>query len=250
MNPVLTVNQLSGGYSRQRPVLRDVSFEMDTGELVGLVGLNGAGKSTTIKHILGLLQPFSGEIRVGGKTLQEDMSAYRRSIAYVPEMPELYEQLTLEEHLQMTAMAYHLDKKTYEERSEKLLHLFNMEKKKHWFPIHFSKGMRQKVMIMCAFLVRPALYIVDEPFVGLDPIGIQSLLDLMSEMKQSGSSILMSTHILTTAEQYCDRFIILHEGQIAIQGTLDQIKKRFGNTQASLHDIYLAVARGETEWLN
>lgn len=105
-------------------------------------------------------------------------------------------------------------------------------------------------MIMCAFLVRPALYIVDEPFVGLDPIGIQSLLDLMSEMKQSGSSILMSTHILTTAEQYCDRFIILHEGQIAIQGTLDQIKKRFGNTQASLHDIYLAVARGETEWLN
>ncbi|MCQ2008743.1 ABC transporter ATP-binding protein [Sporolactobacillus sp. STSJ-5] len=249
MNPVLTVKQLSGGYSRQRPVLHDVSFEMNAGELVGLVGLNGAGKSTTIKHILGLLQPFSGEIRVNGKSLREDKSSYRKSIAYVPEMPELYEQLTLEEHLQTTAMAYHLDKKTYEERSEKLLQLFHMEKKKHWFPIHFSKGMRQKVMIMCAFLIRPDLYIVDEPFVGLDPIGIQSLLDLMSDMKRSGASILMSTHILSTAEQYCDRFIILHEGHIAVQGTLDKIRNQFGDPKASLHEIYLAVARGETQWM-
>lgn len=250
MNPVLSVNQLSGGYSRKRPVLHDVSFDMNAGELVGLVGLNGAGKSTTIKHILGLLDPFSGEIRIDGKTIREDKMSYRQSIAYVPEMPELYEQMTLEEHLQLTAMAYHLDRKTYEQRSEHLLKLFQMEKKKRWFPIHFSKGMRQKVMIMCAFLVRPDLYIVDEPFVGLDPIGIQSLLDLMNDMKKSGAAILMSTHILTTAEQYCDRFIILHEGQIVIQGTLEMIRRQFGNPEATLQEIYLAVARGETKWLN
>lgn len=249
MDPVLSVKQLSGGYSRQRPVLHDVSFDMNAGELVGLVGLNGAGKSTTIKHILGLLEPFSGEVRVGGVTLREDKSYYRKSIAYVPEMPELYEQLTLEEHLQTTAMAYHLDQNTYETRSKHLLELFHMEKKKNWFPIHFSKGMRQKVMIMCAFLVHPDLYIVDEPFVGLDPIGIQSLLDLMSDMKSSGASLLMSTHILTTAEQYCDRFIILHEGRIAIQGSLEKIRQQFGDSKASLHDIYLAVARGETQWM-
>lgn len=250
MNAILSVEHLNGGYSRQRPVLHNVSFEMNAGELVGLVGLNGAGKSTIIKHILGLLDPFEGEIRVEGRTIREDKLAYRQKMAYVPEMPELYEQLTLEEHLQLSAMAYHLDRKTFVERSGRLLSLFHMEKKRHWFPTHFSKGMRQKVMIMCAFLVRPELYIVDEPFVGLDPIGIQSLLDLMDDMKRQGAAILMSTHILSTAEQYCDRFIILHEGRIAVQGTLDKIRQKYGDTQASLHDVYLAVARGETEWLN
>lgn len=250
MNTILSVEHLSGGYSHQRPVLHDVSFEMKAGELVGLVGLNGAGKSTTIKHILGLLDPFEGEIRVKGRTVKEDKLAYRQKMAYVPEMPELYEQLTLEEHLKLSAMAYHMDRKTYEERSARLLELFHMEKKRHWFPTHFSKGMRQKVMIMCAFLIQPELYIVDEPFVGLDPIGIQSLLDLMEDMKHRGAAILMSTHILSTAEQYCDRFIILHEGKIAIQGTIEAIRQRYGDSKASLHDIYLAVARGRAEWLN
>lgn len=248
MTAILSVAHLSGGYTRQSPVLHDLSFEIASGELVGLVGLNGAGKSTTIKHILGLLDPYEGEIRIGGKTIREDKPGYRRQMAYVPELPELYEQLTLEEHLQLTAMAYHLDRQTFQERSSRLLALFHMEKKVHWFPIHFSKGMRQKVMIMCAFLVHPELYIVDEPFVGLDPLGIQSLLDLMVEMKKGGSAILMSTHILSTAEQYCDRFIILHEGRIAVQGTLDQIRSRFGQAGASLQDIYLSVARGETAW--
>ncbi|GAY77378.1 ABC transporter ATP-binding protein [Sporolactobacillus inulinus] len=249
LDHVLSVKQLNGGYSRKRPILHDVSFKMKAGELVGLVGLNGAGKSTTIKHILGLLDPFSGEIRINGHTIREDKTAYRKSMAYVPELPELYEQMTLEEHLQLSAMAYHLPQDEYAERSSALLKLFHMEKKKHWFPIHFSKGMRQKVMIMCAFLVRPDLYIVDEPFVGLDPLGIQSLLDLMTDMKKSGAAILMSTHILTTAEQYCDRFIILHDGRIAVQGTLDQIRRQFGDVNANLHEIYLAVARGETQWM-
>lgn len=246
--PILSVNQLSGGYSRQRPVLHDVSFDIKSGELVGLVGLNGAGKSTTIKHILGLLEPFGGEVRIAGRTLKEDQQACRQKMAYVPELPELYEQMTLEEHLQLTAMAYHLDRQTYQERSKQLLELFHMEKRLHWFPVHFSKGMRQKVMIMCAFLAHPALYIVDEPFVGLDPLGIQSLLDLMVAMKKEGAGILMSTHILSTAEQYCDRFIILQDGKIVVQGTMEEIREKFGQKDASLHEIYLAVARGENEW--
>jgi ABC-2 type transport system ATP-binding protein len=95
-------------------------------------------------------------------------------------------------------------------------------------------------------LARPDLYVVDEPFVGLDPLGIQSLLDLMVKMKEEGAAILMSTHILSMAEQYCDRFIFLHEGRIRLQGTLAQIRKQIGGTQLSLQDIYLALARGET----
>lgn len=247
---ILTVDHLTGGYSRERPVLHDVSFTVARGELVGLVGLNGAGKSTTIRHILGQMQPFSGEIRVGGRALAENQSAYRRQIAYVPELPELYEQLTLEEHLQLTAAAYHIERRTYDERSKHLLKLFQMEKRLRWFPVHFSKGMRQKVMIMCAFLIRPALYIVDEPFVGLDPLGIQSLLELMVEMRQEGAAILMSTHILSTAEQYGDRFLILHDGHIAVSGTLSDIRSACGRPHASLQDIYLAVARGEAKWFS
>ncbi|MCI1882990.1 MAG: ABC transporter ATP-binding protein, partial [Sporolactobacillus sp.] len=183
---------------------------------------------------------------IAGRTILQDRTEYRRRIAYVPELPELYEQLTLEEHLQLTAMAYRLDRTTYEKRSDELLRMFRMEKRLHWFPVHFSKGMRQKVMIMCAFLARPDLYVVDEPFVGLDPLGIQSLLDLMVKMKEEGAAILMSTHILSMAEQYCDRFIFLHEGRIRLQGTLAQIRKQIGGTQLSLQDIYLALARGET----
>ena len=97
-----------------------------------------------------------------------------------------------------------------------------MEKRLKWFPSHFSKGMKQKVMIMCAFLVQPSLYIVDEPFLGLDPLGIQSLLDLMRKMKESGAGISMSTHILATAERYCDSFIILHNGEIRAKGNLSE----------------------------
>ncbi|MFT8362856.1 MAG: ABC transporter ATP-binding protein [Sporolactobacillus sp.] len=248
--PILSVRQLSGGYSRQRPVLHELNFALQPGELVGLVGLNGAGKSTTIKHILGLLEPFSGEVQIAGHTLKADRQLCRQKMAYVPEMPELYEQMTLAEHLQLIAMAYRLDRHVYETRSKQLLTIFHMEKKTNWFPVHFSKGMRQKVMIMCAFLIQPELYIIDEPFVGLDPLGIQSLLDLMVTEKRRGAALLMSTHILSTAEQYCDRFIILHQGQIAVQGTLAEIRREFGREQASLQEIYLSVARGESGWKN
>ena len=248
MTEILQVEQLSGGYSNQKRVIHDLSFDVKKGELVGLVGLNGAGKSTTIKHILGLLEPITGAIKVDGQTIHEDKTAYRSKLAYIPETPNLYEQLTLREHLEMAAMAYGVEKQVYEARIPQLLELFRMEERLDWFPGHFSKGMKQKVMIMCAFLVHPELYVVDEPFVGLDPIGIQSFLDLMMDMKQKGAGILMSTHILSTAEQYCDRFILLHEGKIAMQGTMEELREAVGNPTVSLHDIYVSVAKGEEPW--
>ncbi|GGH87382.1 ABC-2 type transport system ATP-binding protein [Pullulanibacillus pueri] len=248
MAEILQVEHLSGGYSNQKHVLHDLSFHVKKGELVGLVGLNGAGKSTTIKHILGLMEALTGTIKVDGLTIQEDKTAYRSKLAYIPETPNLYEQLTLREHLEMSAMAYGVDKAAFESRMPQLLSLFRMENRLDWFPGHFSKGMKQKVMIMCAFLVHPELYVVDEPFVGLDPIGIQAFLDLMIEMKQKGAGILMSTHILSTAEQYCDRFILLHEGKIAMQGTMDELRESVNDPQVSLHDIYVSVAKGEKPW--
>lgn len=237
---ILEVQSLTGGYTR-KPVLQDVTFSINKGELVGLIGLNGAGKSTTIKHIIGLMEPKSGKIRLNGKKFEEDMDAYRSSFSYIPETPVLYEELTLREHLELTAMAYNIEPARFEKRSAELLKEFRMEKRLKWFPSHFSKGMRQKVMIMSAFLVDPALYIIDEPFVGLDPLGIKSLLDQMEKQKKKGASVLMSTHILSTAERYCDRIILLHNGRIRAVGTMKDLRKAFDMPDASLDDLYIAM---------
>lgn len=237
---ILEVKDVTGGYTR-KPVLHDLSFDIQEGELIGLIGLNGAGKSTTIKHIIGLMNPHAGEIRINGQTFTNDREAFRKAFTYIPETPILYEELTLQEHLELTAMAYGLEKDVFQARSELLLKEFRMEKRLRWFPAHFSKGMRQKVMIMCAFLVEPSLYIIDEPFVGLDPIGIQSLLEQMTERTSKGASVLMSTHVLATAEKYCDRIILLHEGRVRVQGTMDDLRKAFGKPSASLDEIYIAM---------
>jgi len=239
---ILDVSSVTGGYTR-RPVIHDLSFSVAPGELVGLIGLNGAGKSTTIKHIIGLMNPKNGEIRLNNVTFEEDMDKYRSSFSYIPETPVLYDELTLKEHLELTAMAYGLDEVTLASRSEVLLKEFRMEKRLNWFPSHFSKGMRQKVMIMCAFLVDPKLYIIDEPFVGLDPLGIQSLLDQMNEKKKMGASVLMSTHILATAERYCDRILLLHNGRIRSQGTMDDLRASFNMPLATLDDLYIAMTK-------
>jgi ABC-2 type transport system ATP-binding protein len=245
MKTILDIKDVTGGYTYQKPVLHEVSFHVKENEIVGLIGLNGAGKSTTIKHVLGLMEPVKGEIMIHGETFQQSPESYRQQFSFIPETPLLYEELTLWEHLKVTAMAYDIKEEEFEKRAAVLLKEFRMGKMKNWFPSQFSKGMRQKVMIMCAFLVEPLLYIVDEPFVGLDPIGIQSFLNWMTEMKGKGAGILMSTHILSTAERYCDRFVILHNGRVAAHGTLAQLKEQLNVPGATLDDIYVHVTQGD-----
>lgn len=243
---LLQVNDLVGGYTH-RNVLHGISFAVQPKEIVGLIGLNGAGKSTTIKHIIGLMQAKQGAITLHDKTFGEGPTEYRKGMAYIPEVPILYDELTLYEHLELTAMAYDLPGNVFKERYPTLLKEFHMEKQLHWFPVHFSKGMRQKVMIMCAFLIEPDLYVVDEPFVGLDPLGIQSYLQLMNDMRDQGAGILMSTHILATAERYCDRFVIIHEGAIRAQGTLDELRKSFHMKDATLDELYIQLTKEDSD---
>lgn len=246
MEPLLKLENVTGGYTKT-PVLKDISFSVNPSELVGLIGLNGAGKSTTIKHIIGLMEPKSGEVSINGITCKQNSDAYRSQFSFIPETPVLYDELTLEEHLEMTAMAYGLQKGTYEDRLEKLLKEFRLEKRLKWFPSHFSKGMKQKVMILSAFLVEPSLYVIDEPFVGLDPLGIQSLLQMMEKVKEQGAGILMSTHILATAERYCNSFVILHDGEIRAKGNLAELQEQFGMPDATLDDIYVALTKEEEQ---
>lgn len=207
--------------------------------MVGLIGLNGAGKSTTIKHILGMMLPHQGEIRLKGKDASESSSAYRQTFAYVPESPLLYEELTVQEHLEMAARAYGLDRATLESRVGPLLQQFQMDKVTTRLASHLSKGMRQKVMIMCAFLVQPELYIIDEPFLGLDPLSMRSLLELMVGVKKQGASILISSHILATIERYCDRFLVMDQGRLIVSGTVRDLQTAAGLPASTpLDDVF------------
>lgn len=239
---MLKIENLTGGYLNV-PVLKDISFTIDNGELVGLIGLNGAGKSTTIKEIIGLLKPYRGTISIDNLTIEEDYQTYRRKIGFIPETPSLYEELTLKEHIETTAMAYDIASEEALKRATPLLETYRLSDKLDWYPSLFSKGMKQKVMIVCAFIIDPSLFILDEPFLGLDPLAISDLVHHLEVEKKKGKSILMSTHVLDSAEKMCDRFIILHQGQIRAKGTLDDLRASFGNPTASLNDIYLALTK-------
>ncbi|HEQ8239785.1 TPA: ABC transporter ATP-binding protein [Streptococcus pyogenes] len=239
---MLNIKNLTGGY-HNIPVLNDVSFSVDNGELVGLIGLNGAGKSTTINEIIGFLKPYQGSISIDGLTLAENAVAYRQKIGFIPETPSLYEELTLSEHINTVAMAYDIDLEVAQKRAQPFLEMFRLTDKLEWFPVNFSKGMKQKVMIICAFVIDPSLFILDEPFLGLDPLAISDLIQTLEVEKAKGKSILMSTHVLDSAERMCDRFVILHHGQVRAQGTLADFQEAFGDRSASLNDIYLALTK-------
>ncbi|HBO88452.1 MAG TPA: multidrug ABC transporter ATP-binding protein [Streptococcus sp.] len=239
---MLEVKNITGGYINI-PVVKDVSFTVESGQLVGLIGLNGAGKSTTIKEIIGLLTPYQGEILIDGKSLVQDAENYRKKIGFIPETPSLYEELTLKEHLEVVALAYDLTWDQAWSRVQGLLAVFRLDEKLDWCPVHFSKGIKQKVMIICAFMVEPSLLIVDEPFLGLDPVAISDLVNLLEEEKAKGTSILMSTHVLDSAEKMCDSFVILHQGQVRATGNLEELQHAFNMKGASLNEIYLALTQ-------
>ena len=238
----LEIKNLVGGYS-QLPVLKDVSLDVQPGELVGLIGLNGAGKSTTLNHVIGILRPFSGKITLNGLSIQDEPEKYKQQIAYVPETPILYDELTLKEHLELTMDAYGLDHDQAWQRAHRLLKTFRLDNKLDWFPANFSKGMKQKVMICCAFMTNAKLLIVDEPFYGLDPLAVHDLLNLIERKKENGVAVLMSTHVLDTAQRYCDRFVLLADGRVRAPGTLDELRKLGDRPNESLDEIYLHLAR-------
>lgn len=240
----LEIKNLIGGYSRI-PVLKGISFQVKPGELVGLIGLNGAGKSTTINHVIGLLRPFSGEITLNGINIQQDPVDYKKQIAYVPETPILYDELTLREHIELTIKAYSLNTEEAWIRARKLSKTFRLDNKLDWFPANFSKGMKQKVMICCALMTNAKLLIVDEPFYGLDPLAVHDLLELIEERKKAGTAVLMSTHVLDTAQRYCDRFVLLANGKVRARGTLDELRQKADKPDESLDDIYLSLARDD-----
>ncbi|MCX2455376.1 ABC transporter ATP-binding protein [Lacticaseibacillus nasuensis] len=242
----LEIQQLTGGYGTM-PVIQQLEFTVPAGSIVGLIGLNGAGKSTTIKHIIGLLTPMSGSIAIDGKTLASDPDGYRAALAYVPETPVLYPELTLREHIDLTIMAYALDHKQAWQRADAMLAKFRLANKLEWFPANFSKGMKQKVMIVMAFITDAEVFIIDEPFTGLDPLAVHDLLDLVQDKRAGGAAVLMSTHILATAEQYADSFVLLQDGKVRATGDMAALQAQFNLPAGTLDDIYMAMTEAAHE---
>ncbi|ABW18264.1 ABC transporter ATP-binding protein [Alkaliphilus oremlandii] len=239
---LLEIQNLSGGYDKVK-ILHGLSFQIKAGEILGLIGPNGAGKTTIIKSILGILPPMDGEIKMLQYNIKEDSLEFKKRIAYIPEVPLLYDEMTLLEHLEFVAMSHGIHRKVFEERIHKLLEIFRLSNKLHHFPNSFSKGMKQKVMILCAFLYDPSVYIVDEPFVGLDPKATKDFIDLIKRKREENKGILMCTHVLDTAEKICDRFILISSGQIEATGTLEELREYAGMKEGSLGDIYDRLVR-------
>ncbi|WP_219836829.1 ABC transporter ATP-binding protein [Paenibacillus sp. R14(2021)] len=230
---VLEVDIRKAGYSAEDPVIRNIGFSIGAGELVGLIGPNGAGKSTTIKSLLGLIRYVDGQMTFGGE---------QGRYAYVPEQPVLYEYMTLWEHLQLAASAYELDESTFHERAEAMLERFRLSDERHKLPTGFSKGMQQKMMLIIGFLLKPDVYVVDEPFVGLDPRATRDFLELLQDERRRGAGVLMCTHVLDTAEKICDRIILINSGSIVAQGTLAEVREQSGcAVDAPLTDCFYAL---------
>lgn len=197
----------------------NVSFDIHPGEISILLGPNGAGKSTIIKCIAGLLK-FNGTILINGN--ENKSLPAKKDLGYIPEMPALYDMLTVGEHLEFIARAYSLD--NWKDRADILLERFELIDKKKKLGSELSKGMQQKLSICCALLPQPKVIMFDEPMVGLDPHAIKELKNLIVELKQEGASILISTHMLDSVSEFWDSTNIMMEGKIAARRSRNEIE--------------------------
>lgn len=233
---MLEVNIRSAGYKIGKKTIHDIAFSIEQGELVALIGANGAGKSTTIKTMLGLLVNVNGEISFGEK---------KNPYAYVPEHPTYYDYLTLWEHIELLMAARENEAGSWERKAEELLHMFRMDRHKHEYLSKFSKGMKQKSMLILAFLTEPDFYIIDEPFIGLDPVATKEFLSYLYKEKERGAGILLCTHVLDTAEKICERFLLISQGTLVADGHLEAIQTLAEMPGSSLLDCFDVIVRRE-----
>ena len=236
---VLEVESLSKRYEGAEAV-RDLSFSAAAGEILGLVGPNGAGKTTTLRTIAGILPIQAGRVRIGGRDLAREEVAAKRLLAWVPDDPQPFDTLTVEEHLEFTAALHQLGE--WRARAEDLLALHELVEKRAALGGELSRGMRQKLALCQAWLPRPRLMLLDEPLSGLDPRGIRSAREAIRALAASGTAVLLSSHQLELIEALADRILILHRGERVFLGTLAEARAtHVGAAGTSLEEIFLAA---------
>lgn len=206
------------------PAVEDVSFIAKAGEVTGYLGPNGSGKSTTMKMLTGLIEPTSGHIRFCGTRIETDLIAYKSRIGYVPEEPHLYTHLSAWEYLTMVAQLRGLLSKQSEDRIDGLLKLLSLHGDRYASIAGYSKGMRQKVLLIAALLHNPDLVLLDEPFSGLDVGSALVLRELISALALRGKVVLFSSHELDTVERLSSRVVILHRGRLVANDSVEHLR--------------------------
>ena len=241
--PAVQIVGLSKAY-RDTLAVDDLSFEVAPGEILGLVGPNGAGKTTTLRVLCGIFPPTKGTVSLAGHDLATDAVPAKRSLAYVPDDPQLFDNLTVTEHLELVARLYALS--DYGERADSLLSRFVLEEKRHTVATELSRGMRQKVAIACAYLRDPAVLLLDEPLTGLDPRGIRDITGSILSQRDRGAAVIISSHLLSLVQELSDRVLVLHRGRRILYGDLVSIRTRFPDLalDASLEDVFFHATEG------
>jgi ABC-2 type transport system ATP-binding protein len=218
----------------------DLSFTVNDGEILGLVGPNGAGKTTTLKCICGVALPTEGLVLIDDYDLFKHEQEAKTLLAFVPETPNPYEILTVTEHMKFISLLYSVENP--DPKIEELLRAFELYEKKDDLVNSLSKGMKQKLTICCALVHDPAILLLDEPLIGIDPRGARTLKDVLIQRAAQGKSVIISSHMLYLVEELCHRILIIDHGRKIAEGTLEDIRKEaLAASDASLEDVFLKI---------
>ena len=226
-------------YNKTVRALDDVSFNVKGGEIVGFIGPNGSGKTTTMKLLTGIIRPDSGKITVNKYNIREDPIKVKQSIGYIADNPDMFLRLKGNEFLELIGDIYKVSDTDRKKRVSELAEKFGLTEALSSPMISYSHGMRQKIMVIAALMHDPPVWILDEPMIGLDPKSAYELKQLMREHTQKGNAVFFSTHVLEVAEKLCDRVIIIKKGNILYDGTLAELEKE--NKNESLENIFLEL---------
>ena len=232
---MLNIQHLTKVYGDKKAV-DDLSLHIAPGEIYGFIGHNGAGKTTTIKSVAGILNFDSGEITIGGTSIKSDPLACKRKIAYIPDNPDLYDFMSAIQYLNFIADVFGVSTAERKQRIYEYADMFELTESLSQPIAAFSHGMKQKLAIISAWLHKPQLIIMDEPFVGLDPKVSHTLKGMMRDMCNSGGAIFFSTHVLEVAEKLCDKVAIIKDGKLIRFGTMEDVKG-----DDSLEDVFLEL---------
>ena len=236
---MINVSEFKKAYG-QTLAVSGLNFCVEPTQVWGLVGHNGAGKTTTMRAISGLLPPSDGKITVGGLDVTKPSLDAKRLLAYMPDDPQLFESLTVGDHLQFTAAAYQLD--SYDEAAKSLLEYFELSQKVDTAAEDLSRGMRQKLAICCGYLPNPKAILFDEPFTGLDPLAIRRLKQSIQERSEQGAAIIVSSHLLAMVEDLCTHFLMLSHGQPTFCGTHEELMNQHGD-DATLEEVFFRATQ-------
>lgn len=241
---MITASNLTKNFGGKTAV-KNINISVKKGELFAYLGPNGSGKSTTIKMLMGLLEPTEGTVEILGESVHLNNTKLKRKISFVPDTPDIIGKLTGNEYLNFTASIYKMDKKTYTEKRNELVNMFELQNDLGTLVEEYSHGMRQKLVVIGALMHSPEVIFLDEPNVGLDPKSNRELKNYLTEYVKQGNTVFLTTHTLSLAEEIADRICIIYKGEIKALGTLEELGEQAGSGEKTLEDIFLALTGEE-----